>query len=218
VKYSHNYTHFVVLNGFKGDKAYLNDPANGTYTVSMEQFDKFFTGICLIFEPGENFVPSGNPRSILSYAKKRLSGAGTAVTFVVMTTFITSLIGIMNPVFSRVFIDRLLTGRNPQWEKPFLLFLSLLAIIQIIVAWIQAIYAIRIDGKLAVVGNTTFMWKVLRMPMEFFSQRMAGDIQSRQNANGEVARTLVNTLAPLILNAIMMFFYLSWCDTAYFLH
>ena len=32
---------------------------------------------------------------------------------------------------------------------------------------------VRINGKLAVVGNTTFLWKVLRMPMEFFSQRMA---------------------------------------------
>lgn len=52
-----NFNHFVVLNGFKRGKAVLNDPARGTYTVSMEEFDKAFTGICLVIEPGENFVP-----------------------------------------------------------------------------------------------------------------------------------------------------------------
>ena len=70
------------------------------------------------------------------------------------------------------------------------------------------VYSMRINGKLAIVGNSSFMWKILRLPMEFFSQRMAGDIQSRQNSNTEVASNLVNTFAPLTLNTAMMFFYL----------
>ena len=48
-----NFNHFVVLNGFKGNKVYLNDPARGSYSVSMEVFDEAFTGICLFFEPNE---------------------------------------------------------------------------------------------------------------------------------------------------------------------
>ena len=62
-----NFNHFVVLNGFKGEKAYLNDPAKGTYSVSMEQFDKSFTGICILFEPGETFVADGKPKSTWSF-------------------------------------------------------------------------------------------------------------------------------------------------------
>ena len=58
------------------------------------------------------------------------------------------------------------------------------------------------------VGNATFMWKILRMPVEFFSQRMAGDIQVRKNTNASVAEGLVNTFAPLVLNSLMMIFYL----------
>ena len=57
-------------------------------------------------------------------------------------------------------------------------------------------------------GSTSFMWKVLQLPMEFFSQRMAGDIQQRQSTNASIAGTLVNTIAPLALNAVMMIFYL----------
>ena len=91
---------------------------------------------------------------------------------------------------------------------PFTLALAGISAIQLVVTLIQSIYSLRINGKLAMVGNTTFMWKVLRMPMEFFSQRMAGDIQSRQSSNAMIAGQLVNTFAPLALNTAMMIFYL----------
>lgn len=204
-----NFNHFVVLDGFKGNKAYLNDPARGSYTVPMETFDQSFTGICLMFEPGENFQPSGKPKSVLGFARKRLEGTGTAIAFVVLTTLITSLMGILNPAFSRVFLDRLLTGRNPEWLAPFLGALALMAAVQLTVQWVKAVYSLKINGKLAVVGNSTFLWHVLRMPMEFFSQRMAGDIQQRQSTNASIANTLINTLAPLVLDALMMVFYLA---------
>ena len=202
-----NFNHFVVLNGFRKGKAVLNDPAKGTYAVPMKTFDESFTGICLFFEPGEDFVPEGKQTSMLAYAKKRLKGAGAAVAFIVLTSIISSLLGIITPAFSRIFLDRLLTGENPEWLLPFTLALAGVSVIQLVVAWIQAVYTLRIDGKLAMVGNTSYMWKVLRMPMEFFSQRMTGDIQSRQSANATIAWQLVNTFAPLVLQTAMMLFY-----------
>lgn len=203
-----NFNHFVVLNGFKGNKAVLNDPARGTYTVPMKTFDESFTGICLMFEPGEDFVPGGKPQSVFGFAKKRLKGAGAAIAFVTMTTIISSLIGIISPAFSRIFLDRLLTGQNPDWVVPFVIALAGMSVIQLIVAWIQSVYSLKINGKLSMVGNSTFMWQVLRMPMDFFSQRMAGDIQGRQSSNASIASSLVETFAPLLLNAGMMIFYL----------
>lgn len=203
-----NFNHFVVLNGFKKNKAVLNDPAKGTYSVSMEAFDRSFTGICLMFEPGDNFEPGGKPKSVFSFAKKRLKGAGVAITFVLLTTVIASLLNIISPAFSRVFLDRLLTGKNPEWFYPFIIALAGLSAVQLIVAWIRTVYSLQIDGKLSVVGTTTFMWKVLRMPMQFFSQRMAGDIASRQSLNATISKKIVNTIAPLALNTAMMVFYL----------
>ncbi|MEM1483441.1 NHLP family bacteriocin export ABC transporter peptidase/permease/ATPase subunit [Oscillospiraceae bacterium PP1C4] len=204
-----NFNHFVVLDGFKGDKAYLNDPAKGAYSVSMEQFDKSFTGACIFFEPGESFVPDGRPKSTWSFIKKRMAGTGAAVAFVVLTTAITSLIGIINPAFSRIFMDRLLTGKNSEWLYPFLLGLSLMAAVSLVVAWVQAVYTLKLNGKLAIVANSSFLWHVLRMPMEFFSQRMAGDIAMRQSLNEGIANALISTFAPLVLQTGMMVFYLA---------
>lgn len=203
-----NYNHFVVLDGFRGGKAYLNDPARGTCSVPMDVFDSSFTGICLMFEPGGDFVPGGKPKSMFSFAKSRLKGTGTAIAFVVLTTVITSLFGLINPAFSRIFLDRLLPGKNPDWFLPFILALGGIAVVQLVAEWIHAVYSLRINGKLSAVGSTSFMWQVLRMPMEFFSQRMAGDIQQRAASNAAIAGTLVNTFAPLALNTVMMVFYL----------
>ncbi len=203
-----NFNHFVVLCGFRGGKAVLNDPAQGHYTVSMEVFDKAFTGICLMFEPGEAFQPGGKPKSVLAFARQRMKGAGEAAAFTVITAVIASLIGVIQPGFSRVFLDRLLTGVNPEWVTPFLWTLAGLSIVQIVIAFIQALYAARINGKIDVVGSTTYMWKVLHLPMEFFSQRMAGDVQQRKSTNASIASGLVGTFAPLVIQAFMMVFYL----------
>ena len=204
-----NMNHFVVLDGFKGNKAYLNDPARGNIAVTMEEFDESFTGVTIVPTPGPNFEPSGKPKSTLDFAKKRLAGAGAAVAFVMITTALGYLFGIVNSFTSRIFMDRLLTGVNPNWVGPFINVMVGLAILQLVVAWAQAVYSLKINGKMAVIGSTSYMWKVLRLPMTFFSQRQAGDIQSRLALNASIAQTLVNTLAPLLINTVMAVFYLA---------
>ena len=203
-----NFNHFVVLNGFKGNKAIINDPARGTCSISVENFDKSFTGICLMFEPSETFEPGGKQRSMIAFSKEKMRGAGVAVVFTVLTTAIMSLIGIINPAFSRIFIDRLLTGQNPEWFVPFICTLAGISVLQIVMAFIESIYTARIGAKIDALGSTSFMWKVLRLPMEFFSQRMAGDIQQRKVSNASVAKTLADTFAPLVIEAGMLVFYL----------
>ena len=203
-----NFNHFVVLNGFKGKNAVINDPARGVVRVSMDEFDKAFTGICLLIQPGENFVPSGKKKSTIDFAARRLSGAGAAVVFVMLTSIIASLFGVINPVMSRIFMDRLLTGRNPDWLNPFIALMAALCAAQIVVQWAQVVYSLKINGKMSVVGSTSYIWKVLRLPMEFFSQRMAGDILQRKNTNASIAGTLVQTVAPLALNTVMAVVYL----------
>ncbi len=202
------FNHFVVLDGFKNGKAVLNDPARGIVQIPMERFDESFTGLVLTFEPGEGFVPSGKRRSTLEFARKRLTGAAPAVVFVVLTSIITYLFGVINPVLSRIFFDRLLTGKAPSWLYPFLMVMVGLAVFQLIVQWAQIVYNLKINGKMAIEGNAGYMWKILRLPMDFFSQRMTGDIMQRQGTNASIASTLVQTVAPLALNTIMMIFYL----------
>ena len=203
-----NFNHFVVLDGFRRNRAVLNDPARGLVEVSMEEFDQAFTGVCILLEPAEGFVPDGKPKIMLGFVRKRLTGAKDALIFTTLVALIAALIGVINPVFSRVFVDRLLTGLNPGWVTPFFVLLTVFALIQIALSGMQAIYALKLQGKLAIKANAEFMWHVIRMPVDFFSQRMAGDIVARKSTNESIASTLINTLAPTVLNLAMMAVYL----------
>jgi ABC-type bacteriocin/lantibiotic exporter with double-glycine peptidase domain len=203
-----NNEHFVVLDGFRRNHAIINDPAEGRVNVPMKDFEKAFSGVCLNITPGPEFSPSGKRKSTLVFAHNKLKTAVSAVVFTAATAVISYLFGIINPIMTQIFLDMILPGKAPMWVMPFIGIMSLLAALQVTVDFINAIYTFKISGKLSVAGSTSFMWKILGLPMEFFSQRMAGDILQRKESNANIVRTLVKTLGPIVLDVFLMIFYL----------
>lgn len=204
-----NFNHFVVLCGFRGGNAVINDPARGRVLVDEKEFDESFTGICLCFTPGEQFEKSGKPKSVFSYAIKKLTESKCSALLLALSTGLTSLLAMTSTALSGVFVDTLLTKHNSALLLPFILFLTALSILQILVMAIREIGMYRINGQFAAIGSSEFMWKVLHMPMVFFSQRTSGDIQLRMTSNTEIARSIVMTLSPLALDMLMMVLYLA---------
>ena len=107
------FNHFVVVRGLKDGRVYLNDPARGKVRIDMDEFDRSFTGVALMFEPTDAFEPGGASASVRDFALERMRGTAAAV-FIVITLVIASLLNLVNPVLSQVFTDRLLSGENPR--------------------------------------------------------------------------------------------------------
>ena len=203
-----NLNHFVVLNGFRKNRAVLNDPARGVVEVSMEEFDRAFTGIVLMMTPSENFEPGGKQKSILEYAAEQLRGSKAPFLFVMLTGLLGAFAGLISPAFERIFLDRVVSDENGEWLYPLLLAMLLMLIFRALTEMIRSVYMLKIHGKMAVSASCGFIWHVLRLPMEFFSQRMAGDIVSRQESNETIAKSLIEKLAPVAVNLAMIILYL----------
>ena len=111
-----NFEHFVVFRGFdrKGN-AYLNDPGVGPVKWPMEEFRKHYTGVCLTFKPTEKFERSGHQTSILSYVKKNMKGVKEAFWLTLTFALLAAFVALMIPLFTRVFLDEILSGRNRDW-------------------------------------------------------------------------------------------------------
>ena len=203
-----NFNHFVVLDGFKGKHAYLNDPGRGEVKVPIEEFEESFTGVVLLFEKTDAFEEGGKKPSTLRYAKERLKGLGPAIVFVMLTAALASLAGIANTSMSQVFMDRILTGENPEWLGPLMACLLIMAIVTGTVSILNALYLVRIRGKIAIVSSSRFMRHLLHLPVGFYSQRMVGDLQQRQSSNESIAFALIGQIAPVIVNVVMLILYL----------
>ncbi len=116
-----NFNHFVVLCGFDGEEAVINDPASGKIKVAADVFDRSFTGIAMCFRPGEKFQPQGSPKTTKSFLGRELARMKPALFFVTILGIIYSLIQILSPVFYKIFTDRILLGGAPEWMEPLML-------------------------------------------------------------------------------------------------
>ena len=199
-----NFNHFVVVRGFRGNYAYLNDPAEGEVRITIDDFDEGFTGVCIFFEPDEAFEPGGQKKNVFNYIRKHGGGLKGIAIFAVTATLTGAMINLIEPGFTRMFFDRLLSGKNKDWLIPFVIAFCALTAVKIAFTWVETLGNLKANGKLDAVASTSFMWKVLRLPMVFFSQRMSGDVLSRQESGSRIANTIIQTFAPLILQIATM--------------
>jgi NHLM bacteriocin system ABC transporter peptidase/ATP-binding protein len=202
-----NFNHFVVLDGFRKGRVHLNDPASGPRTVTEEELDQAFTGVVMTFKPGPGFERRGEPPSLIPALRRRLVGSRAALAFVLLAGLALVIPGLAAPVFSRMFIDGVLLEGRREWLRPLLLGMGATAVVLGLLTWLQQTYLLRLETRLAVGASSRFLWHVLRLPTEFFSQRYAGDISNRVGINDRVAQLLSRDLATNVLGALMIVFF-----------
>jgi NHLM bacteriocin system ABC transporter peptidase/ATP-binding protein len=203
-----NFNHFLVVEGFGKNVVYLNDPAAGPREVSYEEFDQSFTGVVLTLEPGPQFTKGGHKRSLIRALRSRLAGSEMSLAYVTLAGLGLVVPGLVIPTFLRVFVDQvLIRGRN-QWVGPLLIGMALTALFRAALGWLQRFYLMRLQAKMAISTSSRFFWHVLRLPIEFFTQRYGGEIGSRVQINDGVAHLLSGQLAGNFIDLLMAVFFL----------
>jgi NHLM bacteriocin system ABC transporter peptidase/ATP-binding protein len=201
------FTHFLVLEGFGRGKVYLNDPATGPRTVTWEEFDNNFTGVVLEFEPTADFVKGGTRFSTFAALKARFGNSRTELLYVLLAGLSLVIPGLLVPAFSRVFVDFYLIRGLKDWLLPLLIGLALTAIIRGAITYLKEYYLLKLETKLAVSMSGKFFWHVLRLPLEYYAQRYAGEIGNRVAINDQVATLLSGKLASTLLDIVTITFY-----------
>lgn len=205
-----NFDHFVVFRGFdRQGRACLNDPGFGPVKYPMEEFKKHFTGVCLTFQPTEQFEKNGQKTSIRSYIKKNLKGSGEAFWLSFIFALMVAFVSLISPLFTRIFLDEILSGKNADWAKWFFMGMGALTAWEFFVILLQSRYAKRVAGALALKSNKAYLRHLLRLPMSFFAMRHVGDLQQRMHLNETITHSLIEVLAPQVINICLLVLYLA---------
>lgn len=203
-----NFNHFVVYEGYKNGYHYLNDPAVGRRKITQEDLDDGYTGIVLEFETNENFVPSKERRTLFSYVYDRIKNEKLSIVYLIIIGLFLIVPGIIIPVFSKVFIDDILIGGNTDWFRGLVWAMLAMGLLSSGLGYLQSSFLMKFQTKLSLLSTDLFLKRVFRLPIQFFEQRSAGDIESRIGNNDQVASFLAGELASTVIRLLTAVFYL----------
>ena len=202
-----SFSHFVVLEGFRGNRVYINDPAQGPRTLTRDEFETDYSDVCLLLQPGPEFLKGGSKPSVLRGLFSRLGYARTPLLFVILATLALIIPGIALPTLLKVFVDDVLIPRSDALMIPLMIGIGLTACLQAVLTWLQHLCLARMETKLAVVATTRFFLHLFTLPMTFFHQRYAGDVAARVMSNDKVAQMISSEMAIGTVNLLTMVAY-----------
>ena len=202
-----NFNHFLVYEGVSQGKVHLNDPATGPRRISIEELEASFTGVVLKISRGPAFVPGGEKPSLMAALRRRISGFEIGLSFALLTGLLLIVPNIVNPAFTRVFIDQYLIGDKTNILRPLLSCMAVSIGFMILLLWLQRHFLLRLETKLALTTSAKFFTHVVKLPMEFYSQRYAGEIGSRVLINDKVAKVLSDKLVTTGLDLMALLFF-----------
>ena len=196
------FNHFLVVEGFARGQVFLSDPSSGRRSVSEEEFDKSYTGITLELRPGPEFRPSGRQRSLLSAVGPRVAASARPLAFAVAAGLLVALPGLLIAGFAQTVFNSLLGGGMVHQAAIWAIVLMACGVLAALGTELQQACLVRLGARLGVSSSAQFVWRMLRLPMNFFLQRSSGDLVERIQSNDRVAEALSGRLATALLGLV----------------
>ncbi len=202
-----NFNHFLVVEGYNRGRVFLNDPATGPRSVSVEEFDESYTGVVLVLEPSSAFQKGGKTPGLVPAVWQRLRGCMGGVVACSVAALFIAIPSLAAAGLSLAFIDNVMMRRTQEFARPIIIGLIATAVLRAILAHIQLRILRRVRLKLSVVMTSRFVWHLLHLPASYYLQRYAGEIGSRVTLNDRVAEVLSGRLATTGTDILIMFAY-----------
>ncbi|MCY3555329.1 MAG: NHLP family bacteriocin export ABC transporter peptidase/permease/ATPase subunit [Gemmatimonadetes bacterium] len=195
------FSHFLVLEGVDSRFYYLNDPSTGRRRVSAEEFEKGYSGIALRFKRGEDFAPGGEQPDLFRQLNGLIAGSWRLLTGVVACGLMLTLLTLVVPASLGVFVDDVM-AKHGTWGG---LVTALLGggVLVYVLSLLKHRFLKRLAVRVSVAGYSNGMSRLLRLPVEFFENRLAGDVTDRVSSTDRIAKNLADQFLVLVVDMAM---------------
>ena len=204
------FEHFLVVEGIIKNKVYINDPATGPRVLSIEEFDKGFTGVVLSIQPGKDFKPSGKKeKSVFGLLRDYVKGDSLELTYILLISALLTIPQASIALFVQFFIDHILIQDQRHWMIGFAISISFIIICSILLLWIQQYYLVLYKIRFSIKNIPDFFYKLLHLPMSFYIQRSTGDVSNRLYIFDEVSEKITSGFSEGIIHILSIVIYLT---------
>lgn len=199
--------HFLVLEGLDDQHAWLNDPASGPRRVSIEEFDRNYSKICLALRPTASFRSGGQRPARFRPLLRRARPVLGEVLAVVVIGLLATIPGIAVAAVGKLFVDDVLLRGQSGRAWSLVGVLALLALAQAAIQLFQQRVLIRLGSHLTVAESARFVHHALRLPESYFMARSVPDLSLRVQHNRELVAMLTGKLASVAVGLVVMVVY-----------
>jgi len=200
--------HFVVLTKVsskgKSAKFSVNDPAVGKRTLTVDEFSKHFTGICLELTPTSKFEAKKEQAKMkFTQLWSSMSGLKAGLVKLIGLSLVLQLLALMTPYYMQWVVDEVLIS----FDEPLLTVLAigfaLIAVISVVTNAVRSWLILRLSSLLNMQMGVNLLRHLLRLPMNYFESRHIGDIVSRFGSLAQIRERITTGFVETLVDGVM---------------
>jgi ABC-type bacteriocin/lantibiotic exporter with double-glycine peptidase domain len=203
-------SHFVVFDRVTRKGIVIMDPALGVREVASEDVAKSLSGVALVLEPNDQFVPEKRERGarLRRYAHWVFSVRGVWGR-VLLSSLLLQLLALGLPALTGALVDKVVPRNDAQ-----LLTLVAAAFLSIsafyfLATFLRSRLLLQLRTQVEAKMSFAFVEHMLALPYSFFQARSAGDMVMRMSSQSMIRELLTTSTLSAILDGALVSVYLA---------
>lgn len=201
--------HYVVVYGVSKQQVWLADPALGFRKLSVEEFERGWSGTCLLFTPGQNQVQMAAARSPWVRFVGYLKPYKKILAHLFMATFVIQVLGVVPPMIIQNILDGVIVHENVSLLHLLIAGLIITNVFSQTMATIRGLLANFMVRNMDFAMMSQFFKHTLSLPFSYFAKRKTGDVFARFQENQTIRAFLTESTVTTVLNLLMVFIYFT---------
>lgn len=203
------FEHFCVLEGLRGEDFLINDPVDGHQRIPRDQFIKSYTGIVLEFEKLDNFQESGRPPRVRDSLWPWFYPHRKQLIAAIVCGLVMAIPTLGVPILFGIFVDAVAADRSAD-ALGIVGLVAIAGLLLFALAWLQNCILFKVSVRVSIEQSEKFISTLLRLPVDYFAQRFAGDIASRTQLIDNVTKVGSTQLISLLIEFVISVLLLAW--------
>jgi ATP-binding cassette, subfamily B, bacterial CvaB/MchF/RaxB len=197
--------HFVVLVAVRRGVAIIHDPAHGLRRLKLDEVSRHFTGVVLELQPAPGFAPASERQRItLRQLLGPVHGLRRSLGQIFVLALALEAFVLLSPFFMQFVVDDVLVSADTDLLVTLGIGFALLVVVQAATAAVRSWSVLVLSAQLNLQWLVNVFAHLLRLPVDWFEKRHAGDVLSRFGSVQQIQSTLTTSFIEAVLDGLLV--------------
>ncbi len=194
---------------FRTNQVWVADPAVGFRKMDVEEFERGWSGTCLLFTAAPERAQAAVGRSPWVRFVGYLKPYKKILAHLFLATFVIQVLGVIPPLIIQNILDGVIVHQNVGLLHLLIGGLIISNLFSQLMSTIRAYLANFMVRNMDFAMMSQFFRHTMSLPFSFFAKRKTGDIFARFQENQTIRAFLTESTVTTALNLLMVFIYFT---------